>query len=39
MKLNRNRNQRQALMRTQLNALVNFGHLTTTLANAKMMKP
>ncbi|MEK7524759.1 MAG: 50S ribosomal protein L17 [Patescibacteria group bacterium] len=39
MKLNRNRNQRQALMRTQLNALVNFGHLTTTLAKAKMMKP
>ncbi len=39
MKLNRNRNQRKALMRTQLNALVNFGHLTTTLAKAKMMKP
>src|SRR3989344_2667610 len=32
MKLNRNRNQRKALMRTQLSALVNFGHLTTTLA-------
>ena len=39
MKLNRNRNQRKALMRTQLNALVNFGHLTTTLAKARMMKP
>ena len=39
MKLNRNRNQRKALVRTQLNALVNLGHLTTTLAKAKMMKP
>ncbi len=39
MKLNRNRNQRQALVRTQLNALVNSGHLTTTQAKAKMMKP
>jgi len=39
MKLNRNRNQRKALMRTQLSALVNFGHLTTTLAKARMMKP
>ncbi len=39
MKLNRNRNQRKALMRTQLNALVNLGHLTTTLAKAKMVKP
>lgn len=39
MKLNRNRNQRQALMRTQLNALVNNGRLTTTEAKAKMMKP
>ena len=26
-------------MRTQLNALVNSGHLTTTQAKAKMMKP
>ena len=26
-------------MRTQLSALVNFGHLTTTLAKARMMKP
>lgn len=39
MKLNRNKNQRQALVRTQLNALVNSGHLTTTQAKAKMMKP
>ena len=39
MKLNRNRNQRKALVRTQLNALVNLGHLTATLAKAKMMKP
>ena len=39
MKLNRSKNQRRALMRTQLNALVNSGHLTTTIAKAKMMKP
>lgn len=39
MKLNRNRNQRKALIRTQLNVLVNLGHLTTTEVKAKMVKP
>lgn len=39
MKLNRNRNQRKALVRTQLNALVTVGHLTTTEAKARLIKP
>ena len=39
MKLNRNFNQRKALARTQLNALINNGQITTTLAKAKFIKP
>lgn len=39
MKLSRNTTQRKALMRTQLNSLVNSGHITTTIAKAKLIKP
>lgn len=39
MKLNRNFNQRKALARTQLNALINHGQITTTDSKAKFIKP
>lgn len=39
MKLNRNYNQRKALARTQLNALINNGQITTTQPKAKLIKP
>ncbi len=39
MKLNRNYNQRKALVRTQLNALINNGQITTTESKAKLIKP
>lgn len=39
MKLSRNYNQRKALKRTLLNAFVTNGHLTTTIAKAKLIKP
>ena len=39
MKLNRSFNQRKALARTQLNALINNGQITTTEAKAKFIKP
>ncbi len=39
MKLNRNFNQRKALARTQLNALINNGQITTTESKAKFIKP
>jgi|CXWL01.1.fsa_nt_gi large subunit ribosomal protein L17 len=39
MKLSRNYNQRKALKRTLLNAFVVNGHLTTTIAKAKLIKP
>lgn len=39
MKLNRNFNQRKALARTQLTALINHGQITTTEAKAKFIKP
>lgn len=39
MKLNRNYNQRKALARTQLNALINNGQITTTESKAKFIKP
>lgn len=39
MKLNRNYNQRKALARTQLNALINNGQITTTESKVKLIKP
>lgn len=39
MKLSRNFNQRKALVRTQLNALIASGHITTTEAKARLVKP
>ncbi len=39
MKLSRNYNQRKALVRTQLVALINHGQITTTQAKAKLIKP
>ncbi len=39
MKLNRTFNQRKALVRTQLNALINNGQITTTQSKAKLIKP
>lgn len=39
MKLNRNYNQRKALVRTQLNALINNGQITTTESKVKLIKP
>lgn len=39
MKLNRNFNQRKALIRTQLNALITSGQITTTQAKARLVKP
>ncbi len=39
MKLSRNYNQRKALIRTQLNALIVNGQITTTESKAKLIKP
>src|SRR3989338_4399651 len=39
MKLSRNYNQRKALVRTQLNALISNGQITTTQSKAKLIKP
>lgn len=39
MKLSRNYNQRKALVRTQLVALINNGQITTTESKAKLIKP
>lgn len=39
MKLNRSYNQRKALIRTQLNALITHGQITTTLSKVKLIKP
>ena len=36
--LNRNFNQRKALIRQQLNALITVGKIETTLARAKLLK-
>jgi large subunit ribosomal protein L17 len=38
IKLNRNFNQRKALIRQQLNALISRGHLVTTETKAKLIK-
>ena len=39
MKLSRNYNQRKALIRTQLVALINNGQITTTESKAELIKP
>lgn len=39
MKLNRSFNQRKALTRSQANAFIANGHITTTQSKAKMLKP